>query len=58
MFWEREREKSSTKTITADIEFVYQDAEGQDIAYNSAKEFEIEYTEKYIALNYFVIIPG
>ncbi len=58
MFWEREREKNSVKKITADIEFVYKDAEGQDIAYNSAKEFDIEYTEKYIALNYLMIIPA
>lgn len=57
MPWERVCKKIQTKTITADIEIAYKDAKGDDVQYNSADEFEIEYTEEYIGLNPYVIIP-
>lgn len=57
MPWERVCEKIKTKTIRADIEIAYKDANGDDVQYNSADEFEIEYKEQYIWLNPYVIIP-
>ena len=57
MPWERVNEELKTKTVKAYIEIAYKDGEGDDIQYNSAGEFEIEYTQQYIWLNPYVIIP-
>lgn len=57
MFWERVLERKKTKTITAEVDLSYQDNNGEDIQFNSAKEFDIEYSEKYVGLNYYVCIP-
>lgn len=57
MFWERVLERKNTEKITAEFSIKYKDKDGEDIQFNSAKEFDIEYTEKYIGLNYYVCIP-
>lgn len=57
MPWERVYENIKTKKVKALIEVAYKDANGDDVQYNSADEFEIEYKEQYIWLNPYVIIP-
>jgi len=57
MPWERVSEKRETKTVQAIIELAYEDENGETIEYNSAEEFEIEYTEQYTWLNPYVILP-
>ncbi len=56
MPWERLNERLSYKNITAKLEVVYNDHNWEKIEFNSAKEFSIEYKEKYIWLNPIVII--
>ena len=48
MPWERVYENIKTKKVKALIEVAYKDANGDDVQYNSADEFEIEYKEQYI----------
>jgi len=48
MPWERVCESIKTKKVKAYIEVSYKDANGDDIQYNAADEFEIEYKEQYI----------
>ena len=57
MPWQRLQEKRKTKNVQAIIEVAYEDADGQLIEYNSAEEFEVEYTEQYLWLNPYIIIP-
>lgn len=57
MPWERICEKRNTKIVQAIIELSYEDKDGEQVQYNSAEEFEIQYTEQYIGLNPYVIIP-
>lgn len=55
--WERVNEKINHKKINANIELWYTNKEWEDIVFNSAKEFKVDYKEKYIWLNpYFFII--
>lgn len=56
MPWERVSEVRQTKKIFADIQIVYQDEEGKDVEFNSAKEFEVQYIEEQITLNPYVIL--
>ena len=55
--WERVCEKRDHKKIKALINFSYSDENWEEVEFNSAKEFEIEYTEQYIGINPFVVIP-
>ncbi len=57
MPWQRVCTKKNEKHITAYIKMSYLDDDGQTIEYNSAKEIPVSYTEKYIGLNPYVIIP-
>ena len=54
--WERVAERRDAKTIEALINFSYTDEEWEEIEFNSAKEFEIEYTEQYVWVNPYIII--
>ena len=56
MPWERMSTKVNNKTIKAVFDINYKDENWEDIEYNSAKEFDVEYTERYVWLNpYFFI---
>lgn len=57
MFWERVASKKQYQTLTADIDLSYIDHEGNEIEFNAAPEFWIEYTQQYIGLNPYVIVP-
>ncbi|MDD3646413.1 MAG: zinc ribbon domain-containing protein [Candidatus Gracilibacteria bacterium] len=57
MFWERVCERQQNKKITAIFDISYLDENGELIEYNAAKDFYIDYTEEYIGLNPYVIIP-
>ena len=57
MPWEKIEERKVNKIITADFNLKYKWLDGKDIEYNSAKEFPVEYTEKYVAINYYVLYP-
>lgn len=57
MPWERVCEKRKTKTVQAYIEIAYENEDGESVQYNAADEFEIEYTEEYIGINPYVVIP-
>ena len=56
MFWERVAERQKNETIKALINLSYEDENWEDIEFNSAKEFKINYIEEYIQLNPYVII--
>ena len=57
MPWEQIKERKVHKKITADFDLKYKGLDWEDIEYNSAKEFPVEYTEKYVAINYYVLYP-
>jgi len=57
MFWQRIQEERKDKKILADIEVSYTDDNGKVVEFTSAKEFNISYTEQYIANNPYVIYP-
>jgi len=55
--WQRILYRDQDKNITAKFNINYFDENWEEIEYNSAKDFKIKYTEKYIWLNpYFFII--
>ncbi len=56
MPWQRVCERKKTKTIEAVLEIAYKDEKWDTIQYNSAQEFEIEYTEQYLWINPYLII--
>lgn len=57
MFWERVAEREQHKKINADFNLSYLNEKWEEIEFNSAKEFYIDYTEEYIWLNPYVTIP-
>lgn len=57
MFWEKVKERKQNKKIKAIIDIAYEDSEWNLKEFNSAKEFNIEYKEKYIWINYYIVIP-
>lgn len=57
MFWERVCERQEHKKITAIFDVSYTDENWELIEYNSARDFYIDYTEEYIWLNPYVLIP-
>lgn len=57
MFWERVWERQQNKKLTAIFDISYSDKNWELVEYNSAKDFYIDYTEEYIGLNPYVLIP-
>ncbi len=57
MFWERVCEAKKHKKVTAIIDMWYVDENGEEVEFSAAKEFDIEYTEEYIAPNPYVLLP-
>lgn len=55
-FWERLLERSNKKLVTAEVQIAYTDAEGEEIEFNSAEEFYIEYVDTYIWVNKYVLL--
>ncbi|MCH2189206.1 hypothetical protein MK079_05270, partial [Candidatus Gracilibacteria bacterium] len=53
--WEKVAERTQDKTITALVDVVYENYEGENIEFNSAEEFQVSYTEKYLAVNMLVV---
>lgn len=51
MPWERISTKISTKNIKAVFDIDYKNENSENIDYNSAQEFQVEYTEKYVWYN-------
>ena len=49
--WEQVKERNQNKTITALVDLAYETHEWENIEFNSAEEFKVSYTEKYIWLN-------
>ncbi len=56
MFWERVSESRTYKTITAEIEMVYYDEQWNPIEFSTAKEFPVQYIERVVSLNPYVIL--
>ncbi len=57
MPWERVNERVNHEKINADIQLSYTNKEWEEIEFNSAKEFFVDYKEQYIWLNpYFFIL--
>jgi len=55
--WERVNEKINHEKINADIKLSYENRKWENIEFNSAKDFYVDYKEQYIWLNpYFFII--
>lgn len=57
-FWERVLERKNEKTVTAQVEVSYEDINGEDVEFNSAEEFTIEYVDTYVWLNKYVVTSG
>ena len=57
MFWERVCEAKRHEKVTAFINMSYTDENGEEVEFSSARDFYIEYTEEYIGINPYVIIP-
>jgi hypothetical protein len=57
MPWEKIKERKVNKIITADFNLKYKWLDWKDIEFNSAKEFPVEYKEKYVDINYYVLCP-
>lgn len=57
MFWERVCEAKRHEKITAFIDMSYTDENGEVVEFNSAKDFYINYTEEYVGINPYVVIP-
>lgn len=57
MFWEKVCEEEKHKKVTALINIAYEDTNWESVEFNSAKDFYVDYKEKYIWLNYYVVIP-
>ncbi len=55
--WERVCERKDNKRITALINFTYTNEDWEEIEFNSAEEFDIDYIEEYVWINPFVVIP-
>jgi len=55
MFWEKVLERVGNKKIKAIIDVEYKKLSWEVVSFNSAKEFNISYNEKYIGLNMYVI---
>jgi len=56
MFWERVSENRTYKKITAEIEMVYYDEQGNPIEFSTAKEFPVQYIQQEVTLNPYVIL--
>jgi len=57
MFWERVSEARRHEKVTAIINIAYTDENGEVVEFNSAEDFYIDYTEQYISMNPYVILP-
>jgi hypothetical protein len=55
-FWERILERSNKKKVTADIHIAYTDLNGEEIEFNSAEDFYIEYVDTYVWFNKYIIL--
>ena len=55
-FWERVLERTNTKLVTAEIQVAYTDTNGEEIEFNSAEEFYIDYVDTYIWLNKYILL--
>ncbi len=56
MFWEQVKLREKIKKLTAKIELWYTWEDGKEQEFNSAKDFNISYTEQYVWYNWFVVI--
>jgi hypothetical protein len=55
MFWERVSENRTHKDITADIELIYYDENGNPIEFNTSKTFTVQYIEQAVSVNPYII---
>ena len=55
-FWERILERSNKKLVTAEIQVAYTDQNWEEIEFNSAEEFYIEYVDTYVWMNKYIIL--
>lgn len=58
MPWERVSERKVNRKIKAKVDITYKENNDNDVKYNSAKDFNVEYEEKYVWLNPYVVIPA
>jgi hypothetical protein len=56
MFWQRVSEIRTHKTILAEIEMSYLDENGEEIEFNTAKEFQVQYVEQRITNNPYILL--
>lgn len=55
-FWERVLERSNKKLVTAEIQVAYTDNDGEEVEFNSAEEFYIEYVDTYVWMNKYILL--
>ena len=55
-FWERILERSNKKLVTAEVQVAYMDENGEEVEFNSAEEFYIEYVDTYVWMNKYIIL--
>ncbi len=54
--WERENERINHEKINANVKISYINKDGEEVEFNSAEEFYVDYKEKYIWLNPYAFI--
>lgn len=54
--WQRINERINKKTIKANINISYKNKDWEDVEFNSANEFEVNYKEKYVWTNPYAVI--
>ena len=57
MPWERICYRKNNTTVKALIDIVYTDDNWEDVEYSSAKDIPITYTEKYVWVNPYIVVP-
>lgn len=58
MMWEQIKEREKTEKMKADININYKWDDNKDINFNSAKDFNVTYTEQYVGINWLVVWPA
>lgn len=54
--WQRINERINQETIKANVNIKYKNKDGEDVEFNSADEFEVNYREKYVWINPYAVI--
>ncbi len=58
MMWEKIKTREKNEKMKANIDISYKWKDNEDIDFNSAKDFNVNYTEQYIGINWLIVWPA